>query len=93
MDILGTVQSRATKMIKGMEYLSCRERLRELGQFSLERGRCRENLIHVYKYPNGGSEEDRVKVCSVVLSDRARGDGCELKKVKFGMNTRKHFLL
>ncbi|KAK4808964.1 hypothetical protein QYF61_015198 [Mycteria americana] len=52
MDILERVQQRATQMIKGLEYLSCEEWLRQLGLFSLEKTRLRRDLINVCKYLN-----------------------------------------
>jgi len=37
MELLQKVQQRATKMIKGLERISCEERLRELGLFTWTR--------------------------------------------------------
>ena len=60
MDILKRVQQGAmTKMMKALEHLSSEERLRELGLFSLEKGRIRG---HVYKYLKGRCKENGARL-------------------------------
>lgn len=47
-------------MIKGLGYLTSKERMRELGpSFNLEKRGLRKDPINVYKYLMGRSKEDR----------------------------------
>ena len=85
-DLLERVQQRATKMMQGLEHLSCEKRLSDLGLFSLEKRRLRGDLISVYKYLRYMTQRDEARLSSAVSGDRTRGNGHKLKYRKFYTN-------
>jgi len=78
-------------MRRGLEHLSYKERLRDLGFFSLKKRRLRGDLRNASKYLQGGGQEDGAKLFPVVPSDRTRGNGHKVKQRKFQLNMRKNF--
>lgn len=52
------VHRTTTKMMRGLEKVTYEERLKELGLFSLEKGRLKRYMITDFKYLNGCYKEE-----------------------------------
>jgi len=65
-------------MITGLEHLSCEERLRELGLFSLEKASGRP--YRSPPVPEGAYKEAGEGRFTRAQSDRTRGNGFKLKE-------------
>jgi len=78
-------------MIRGLEYLSYEDRLRELGLFSLEKRRLRDDLLAAFQYLKGADRKDGEGLLTRVRSHRTKGNGCKRKEGRFRLDIRKKF--
>jgi len=78
-------------MIRGLEYFSYEDRLKELGLFSLEKRRLQDDLIAAFQYMKGAYRKDGEGLFTRVCSDRTRQNSRKLKEGRFRLDIRKKF--
>jgi len=91
MELLQWIQRRAIKTIRGLEHLSCEDRLRKLGLFSLEKRRLQGDLIAAFQYMKGDYRKNGENLFSKACYDRARSNGFKLREGRFKLDIRKIF--
>ena len=78
-------------MIRGVKHLSCEERLRELGSFSLEKRLLRGDLIVAFQYLKRAYKQEGEQLFTRVGSDRIRVNGFKLRQGSFRLDIRRKF--
>ena len=78
-------------MIRGLEHLPCKDRLRDLGFFSLEKRRLWADLIASFQYLKGAYKQEGSQLFERADDSRTRGNGLKLKEGRLRLDVRGKF--
>jgi len=90
---VGAGPEETMKMVRGLEHLSCKERLRAFGLFGPARRRLWGDLIAAFQYLKGAYSKVGDRLISRPCCNRTRGNGFKLGEGRFRLNTRKKFFM
>ena len=79
------------KLITEQEHLHYRDRLSEMGLFSLENRRLQGDFIAAFQYLKGGYRKAEEGLFIRAGSVRTRGNGFKLEEDRFRLDIRKKF--
>jgi len=74
-------------MITGLQHLPCKDRLREMGLFSLGKRRLWGDLIAAFQYLKGAYKQEGSQLIERVDNNRTRGNGFMLRERRFRLDT------
>ena len=78
-------------MIRGLQHLPYKDRLRELGLFSLGKRRLWDDLIAAFQYLKGAHKQEGSQLFERVDNSRTRGNGLKLKEGRLRLDVRGKF--
>ena len=78
-------------MLRGLQHLPYKDRLRELGLLSLEKRRLRGELIAAFQDLKGASKQEGRQLFERGDKSRTRGNGLKLKEGRLRLNVRGKF--
>ena len=92
-ELLERVWRRTSKMIRGLEHLPCKDRLRKPGLFSLEKRKLWADLVAAFQYLKGAYKQEGSQLFERVDNGRTRGNDFKLKEGRFRLDVRGKFFI